>query len=92
MVGAVARVLIAGTLGLLLMFRLDRIVLMRGFEFVDFGKTGMMSPTPRPMFTLLIFYRVQGIHWIPLPGVHVQQCSSQCICSSSGKRCVRGSS
>ena len=37
LVGAILRALMASLFGLLLLFRLDRIVLMKGFEAYDFG-------------------------------------------------------
>lgn len=39
LVGAILRAFMSSFFGLLLLFRLDRIVLMKGFEAFDFGET-----------------------------------------------------
>ena len=38
LVGAFLRILFSAVFGILLIFRVDRVVLMKGFEFFDFGK------------------------------------------------------
>ena len=38
LVGAFLRILFSAVFGMLLIFRVDRVVLMKGFEFFDFGK------------------------------------------------------
>ena len=43
LVSALLRVLISATLGLLLMLRLDRVILMKGFEIMDLGTQHCMA-------------------------------------------------
>ena len=38
-VTALVRVAIAAGIGMLLLFRLDKVILMKGFEFADFGES-----------------------------------------------------
>ena len=45
-VAALVRVLVSAGFGLLLLFRLDKVVLMKGLEFADFGE--LVSDIPDP--------------------------------------------